>query len=351
MTPDSDRSDPDNDPYIVREVQQAGWAQTTANPAPILISALDPTESNVNFGNMLLKAQPQHHQRSVCARRHRRLCGRGGELHHRRCKTPGNQTLTGVSVTDPFISNLQLVADAASADGELDVGETWQYTASHVVLQSEIDSGANITNVATADSDQSGPDTDDAFVPVLQMPSLNIIKDASVPGGTADYAGEVVSYTIAVQNTGNQTLTGVSVTDPFISNLQLVADAASADGELDVGETWQYTASHVVLQSEIDAGGKIINIATADSNQTGPDTDDAFVDVEQKPAIAIDKAILDVSGGNGNGSLDALNDVINYSVTVTNTGNQTLEQITVKDPLTGLDISDVTLAPGASRPT
>ena len=229
------------------------------------------------------------------------------------------------------------------------MGETWQYTASHVVLQSEIDSGANITNVATADSDQSGPDTDDAFVPVLQMPSLNIIKDASVPGGTADYAGEVVSYTIAVQNTGNQTLTGVSVTDPFISNLQLVADAASADGELDVGETWQYTASHVVLQSEIDAGGKIINIATADSNQTGPDTDDAFVDVEQKPAIAIDKAILAVSGGNGNGSLDALNDVINYSVTVTNTGNQTLEQITVKDPLTGLDISDVTLAPGASK--
>jgi hypothetical protein len=37
-------------------------------------------------------------------------------------------------------------------------------------------------------------------------PSLNIIKDATVPGGTADAAGEVISYTIAVQNTGNQTL-------------------------------------------------------------------------------------------------------------------------------------------------
>lgn len=234
VVPDADRTDPDNDPYIVREVQQAGWMQTTANPAPILISALDPKEMNVDFGNMLLK------------------------------------------------------------------------------------------------------------------PSLNIIKDASVDGGTADAAGEVITYNIAVQNTGNQTLTGITVTDPFISNLQLVADAASADGELDVGETWQYTASHVVTQGEIDSGANITNIATADSNQTEPDNDDASVPVEQKPAIAIDKAILGVSGGNGNGSLDALNDVINYAVTVTNTGNQTLEQVTVVDPLTQLNIGNVTLAPGVS---
>src|SRR6185436_8576954 len=46
-------------------------------------------------------------------------------------------------------------------------------------------------------------------------PSLNITKDASVPGGTADVAGEVISYTITVANTGNQTLTGVTVTDPY----------------------------------------------------------------------------------------------------------------------------------------
>lgn len=55
VMPDADRSDPDNDPYIVREVQQAGWQQTTTNPAPILITALDPTETHVDFGNMLLK--------------------------------------------------------------------------------------------------------------------------------------------------------------------------------------------------------------------------------------------------------------------------------------------------------
>ena len=39
---------------MVREVQQLGWTQTTANPAPITITAADPTEANVNFGNRVL---------------------------------------------------------------------------------------------------------------------------------------------------------------------------------------------------------------------------------------------------------------------------------------------------------
>ena len=185
-------------------------------------------------------------------------------------------------------------------------------------------------------------------MPVEQTPGLNILKDAVVPGGTANAAGEVIAYTITVQNTGNQTLTGVDVSDPFISNLTLVVDAASEDGELDVGETWNYTASHVVTQAEIDAGAAIVNVATADSDQTDPDTDNASVPVEQTPAIAIDKAIATITGGNGNTAADAAGDVLNYTVTVSNPGNMTLTEVTVNDVLTGLNRSGLTLAPGQS---
>ena len=56
-------------------------------------------------------------------------------------------------------------------------------------------------------------------------PALNIVKNVSsvtggTAGGAADSAGDVINYAITVQNTGNVTLTGLTVTDPF-------ADAAS----------------------------------------------------------------------------------------------------------------------------
>ena len=55
--------------------------------------------------------------------------------------------------------------------------------------------------------------TDAASVPVDRRPSLNITKDATVPGGTADAAGEQISYVITVANTGNTTLTGLTMVD------------------------------------------------------------------------------------------------------------------------------------------
>ena len=126
-----------------------------------------------------------------------------------------------------------------------------------------------------------------------------------------------------MQNTGNTTLTGVVVTDPNADTGSIVRGAdvvGDNDGLLEVGETWGYTATHTVTQAEIDSNGggdgTIDNTATADSDQTGTDTANASVPVEQTPALSITKVVHDVDGDTTAPVADAAGDVIHYTITV-----------------------------------
>src|SRR5207237_7856361 len=137
---------------------------------------------------------------------------------------------------------------------------------------------------------------------------------ATVPGGTANVAGEVISYNITVANVGNTNLTGITVTDPSVSNLSAVLSSGfnvgdtNHDNQLSAGETWQYTASYTVTQNDINTlgGGDslIDNTVTADSVQTSPVSATASVAVEQTQHLLVTKT-PDVS------SVDQTGDVIN----------------------------------------
>ena len=246
----------------------------------------------------------------------------------------GNTTLTGVAVTDPNADagSILLVADAASADGELDVGETWSYTATHTVTQAEIDAGAPLVNVATADSTQSDTDTDDATVPVDQNPALNIVKEADV--ASVDSTSDTITYTYTVTNTGNAAIANVVVTDDNLTpgnpgddfNPAFSGGDTDTDGLLDVGETWTYTAAHTVTQADLDAGIDLVNVATATGTGAALDSDDATVPVVQAPALNIVKEAVPGQ------TADAAGETLNYTITVANTGNTTLTGVVVTDP-------------------
>src|SRR4029077_6344724 len=121
------------------------------------------------------------------------------------------------------------------------------------------------------------------------------------------------------------------------------------------GESRSFNSSYTLTQADLDGQGNagadhdIDNTATADSDQTAAVTDSAEVPLITIPTLTIDKALVNVTGGNGNGTADAVGDVLNYKVTVTNTGNVTLTGVTVTDPLTAQNDSIATLAPGESR--
>src|SRR5690606_10974280 len=91
------------------------------------------------------------------------------------------------------------------------------------------------------------------------------------------------------------------------------------------------TATYEVTQDDLDAGGTLVNTATATG--TPPAGEDVTggsppveVPIEQEPALNLQKTATP-------GQVLAAEDVITYTLTATNTGNVTLAGVEIADPL------------------
>jgi uncharacterized repeat protein (TIGR01451 family) len=160
--------------------------------------------------------------------------------------------------------------------------------------------------------------------------SLTNANDAVV-----DTAGEVIEYTITVDNTGNVDLTGVVLDDAFAGGATLVSGDVGNDGILGVNETWTYSADYVVTQADLNAGRNLVNVAGVDTDQTGRQTDSVAYTIgtpPPNPTLNLEKDVAGIIGGTVDGKVDSAGDVIQYALTVQNTGNMTLTGIQVLDP-------------------
>ncbi|MBY6205967.1 DUF7507 domain-containing protein, partial [Halomonas denitrificans] len=250
----------------------------------------------------------------------------------------GNVTQTGVSATDTLPDGsagvLSGPVESISANGQLDVGETWTYTISYTVTQADIDAGSDLVNTASVTTTQvPGPTTDTATTPVNAAASLTITKTQTGGPNPVTAAGQVIDYTIVVENTGAVTQTGVSTSDtlPDGSAGTLIGptESISANGQLDVGETWTYTISYTVTQADVDAGNDLVNTASVATTQVpGPTTDTATTPVNAAASLTITKTQT-----GGPNPVTAAGQVIDYTIVVENTGSVTQTGVSTSDTL------------------
>ena len=67
-------------------------------------------------------------------------------------------------------------------------------------------------------------------------PGLQLAKAASPGAPARPAAGQAVTYTLTVTNTGNQTLTEVAISDPMLGSNLPVSAWPGADGTLQPGQ-------------------------------------------------------------------------------------------------------------------
>ena len=257
----------------------------------------------------------------------------------------GNVTLDPVDVTDPVVG----LSGIDCPDTSLAPGQEEDCTATYTTTQADVDAGG-VTNTGTATGvPPSGPDVaaqSTVTLPATQSPAILLVKSASVPSFSAP--GVVVTYHYQVTNTGNVTLDPVTVTDPQPG----LSAVTCPEMSLVPGGQEICTASYVITQADVDAGG-ISNTGTASGTPpSGPPVTDSSpltVAATQSPAISLAKTASIAS-------FDQTDVLITYTYVVTNGGNVTLTLTSpvIADPLPGLstvscpitDGGPATLAPG-----
>ena len=241
---------------------------------------------------------------------------------------PGNVTLTGITVND----DLPGLAAVDCPSDTLPAGVSQTCTASYTTTAADLTAGT-ITNTATATGTPpagppatSGPCT--ATVTAVTAPAITIDKSATPDAFAA--AGQTITFSYLVTNTGNATLTGVTVND----DLPGLSAVDCPDTTLAISDSETCTATYTTTAADLTAGA-VINSATAQGFPPNtavpvisrPST--AIVPTADSPAITIDKTASPAT-------YDGVGQTITYSYLVTNSGNVPLTGVAVTDNLPGL---------------
>jgi len=270
----------------------------------------------------------------------------------------GTLTVRDVTVTDPLLGG-EMTDCSPAVPATLQPGDDpLTCTGTYTLTAADLDRGS-VENTAKA-SGTSGPD--DAPVedentittPVDGSAAVSLSKTAGAVedtngSGRID-AGDQVSYTFTIANTGDVGLRSATLTDP---KLGLDGHDCQLADTLEPGESAECQApAYTLTQEDIDAG-TVENTATVDAVDTRDRTvsadDSADVTFDREGGVELKKEAGEVTDVDGDGI--GAGDTISYTFTVTNTGTTTLTDIAVTDPMldgTEVTCAQTTLAPGES---
>ena len=307
----------------------------------------------------------------------------------------GNVDVGNLNLNDTFVglagASIQLnggptfqSASAGSNANSIKRDGTVSYTASFTVNQAAVDSGgfrntvvvtgsnpgsssADVIEASDDGIDDDGNLTNDPTDVVIgEVPQIEVTKTATFTDNDSSGAislGDIINYTILVQNLSNVTLDNISVSDD-LQDISLTttktldtgpsfvsSNQGSAFGTLKPNETATFQGTYIIRQVDVDAGG-LSNQASVtaqtpsdatitDASDDGNDFDQNTVDdrtetiIPRIPGIEVTKTstITDNNGDNSYG----VGDTVVYTITVVNTGNLDFTSVVLEDVLSKIN--------------
>lgn len=257
-----------------------------------------------------------------------------------------------ITLADVRIDDKMLDISGILATERLDVGKSITVEREYGPLTEQDIINNKIDNTATATATSFVPELNDpapaeatVSTSTVSEPALSVEKTATPEKIDAPHPGDEITYTIAVKNEGNITLTDIAVEDTLSNGKTL--PLSFEKNSLAPDETMSTSTTYVITQEDIDTG-LISNSACATATDPSTSTpvesvpDTCETDLVRTPALSFRK-IADKEHAN-------IGDTIEYRLVATNTGNTTLYDIKTTDALVEVAdeaICDV-LLPGES---
>ncbi|WPF83713.1 hypothetical protein SANBI_001408 [Sanguibacter sp. 4.1] len=247
----------------------------------------------------------------------------------------GNTALSGVSIAETAFSGTGEVGAIVCDVTTLAIGGTTTCSATYTATQADVDAGT-ISNTATASGDTPGGETvtspeSSAEVTAAPAPALTVVKSVDPAGQDSYEVGQELTYSFLVTNSGNVTMTDVTVNEgEFDGTGELGAITPASVATLAPGDSTTFTATYTLTQADVDRGSTT-NTATATGiPPTGPPVESPPSTVEipsiAAPALTVVKSV-DPAGQESY----EVGQELTYSFLVTNSGNVTMTDVTVNE--------------------
>ncbi len=236
----------------------------------------------------------------------------------------GNLPLSDVTITDDDFTGTGELSAIDCPATTIPVGEQLLCEASYTLTEADVDAGS-VSNIATASGTVPGSDDpitsdpSETAVPIDSAPGLTIAKTADA--STISTAGETMTYSFLVTNTGNVTLNDVAIAEGEFSGTGELGPIDCPTSTVLAGQFIICTAEYTVTQDDVNNGGVLTNTATAGGTPpTGDpvvsDPSTSNVEIVRTPGLEIVKT--------ADAEAAAVGQTITYSFLITNTGNVTV---------------------------